>query len=138
MSGLRRLLSFVLKHPAPEVSEPDHSKQAIEALQAVGNPTSVGGIRYFYASADLRYFAFLTEEWHTLVVDSRRTRYCLIRDASPRHFDGSVLELEGEETRMQAYSTFTDIVTVDLESPEVSWVEVTETDTVTDAENDTK
>jgi len=78
-------------------------------------------VSYYLVSPDGRYVACTTHALHSVLIDTEAQRFALLADWSVRALSDHCLEMESDETRMQAFSTHADLWPLALADPALPW-----------------
>jgi hypothetical protein len=78
-------------------------------------------IQYFFVSPSGNYVACTTQALHSVLIDLAQCRYAFLPDWSVRGLDDAAVELESDETRMQAFPVYADLWTPAFSDPALPW-----------------
>ncbi|RYF21397.1 MAG: hypothetical protein EOO33_17080 [Comamonadaceae bacterium] len=84
-------------------------------------PMAQAQVSYFLVSPSGRYVACTTHVLHSVLIDTQARRYARFADWSVRSLTDEGLEMESDETRMQAFSTYADLWLLALADPALPW-----------------
>lgn len=68
-----------------------------------------GDVDCFLVSPGGRYVACTTHALHSVLIDVAQRRYAVFTDWSVRRLDDAAVELESDETRLQAFPIYADL-----------------------------
>jgi hypothetical protein len=80
-----------------------------------------GDVKYFFVSPSGSYVACTTHALHTVLIDMAQRRYAVLADWSVRGLDDVAVELESDETRMQAFPVYADLWQPAFTDPALPW-----------------
>lgn len=84
-------------------------------------PMALSEVAYYLVSPDGRYVACTTHALHSVLIDTATQRQAQFAGWSVRALSDDCLEMESDETRMQAFSTYADLWTMALTDPALPW-----------------
>ncbi|MBD9394711.1 hypothetical protein [Acidovorax sp. ACV01] len=78
-------------------------------------------VRYFFVSPNGQYVACTTSALRSVLIDMQRRRYAAFADWSVRALTDEAVELESDETRMQAFPVYADLWQMALTDATLPW-----------------